>query len=541
MKHYNFILLLLSFSFLLSSCARKGRPQGGPKDEDAPILVLAKPAYESLNFKDDNIRIYFDEYIVLKDLNKQLIVSPPFKNDPLITPQGTPSKYINIKILDSLRENTTYTFNFGNAVQDNNENNPLENFKYIFSTGDFIDSLSIAGSIKDITIKESKKNYSVLLYKIDSTYTDSIVYKNKPDYVTRTYDSINYKFTNIAEGKYFLMAVDEESPDYKFNPRTDKIGFFKDTLYLPKDSIKKKPMILFKEIQPYIFKRGKEVTKGKIQFGFTGKQENIEIKLTSKVPSDFVYRTSFEKDKDTINYWYYSKEKLDSLNFIISEKTSIDTATVSLRKKKMDSLSVSSNVKSVLHLNDTLILSTNNPIINVDKTKFSLENLTDSTDVDYELKTISNTELAVLFEKKMKRSYRLTALPKAIEDIFKVGSKDTLDYKFNTKDTEDYGSIILSVDKQVKAPVIIELLKDNKVFKKKILNSSGKIEFNLLVPDTYMIRAIIDENGNGIWDTGKYLEKRQPESIIYYPDELPELRANWISNLNFTVTKKGTE
>ncbi|WP_299714056.1 Ig-like domain-containing protein [uncultured Tenacibaculum sp.] len=541
MKHYNFILLLLSFSFLLSSCARKGRPQGGPKDEDAPILVSAKPAYESLNFKDDNIRIYFDEYIVLKDLNKQLIVSPPFKNDPLITPQGTPSKYINIKILDSLRENTTYTFNFGNAVQDNNENNPLENFKYIFSTGDFIDSLSIAGSIKDITIKEPKKNYSVLLYKIDSTYTDSIVYKNKPDYVTRTYDSINYKFTNIAEGKYFLMAVDEESPDYKFNPRTDKIGFFKDTLYLPKDSIKKKPMILFKEIQPYIFKRGKEVTKGKIQFGFTGKQENIEIKLTSKVPSDFVYRTSFEKDKDTINYWYYSKEKLDSLNFIISEKTSIDTATVSLRKKKMDSLSVSSNVKSVLHLNDTLILSTNNPIINVDKTKFSLENLTDSTDVDYELKTISNTELAVLFEKKMKRSYRLTALPKAIEDIFKVGSKDTLDYKFNTKDTEDYGSIILSVDKQVKAPVIIELLKDNKVFKKKILNSSGKIEFNLLVPDTYMIRAIIDENGNGIWDTGKYQEKRQPESIIYYPDELPELRANWISNLNFTVTKKGTE
>ncbi len=541
MKHYNFILLLLSFSFLLSSCARKGRPQGGPKDEDAPILVLAKPAYESLNFKDDNIRIYFDEYIVLKDLNKQLIVSPPFKNDPLITPQGTPSKYINIKILDSLRENTTYTFNFGNAVQDNNENNPLENFKYIFSTGDFIDSLRIAGSIKDITIKEPKKNYSVLLYKIDSTYTDSIVYKNKPDYVTRTYDSINYKFTNIAEGKYFLMAVDEESPDYKFNPRTDKIGFFKDTLYLPKDSIKKKPMILFKEIQPYIFKRGKEVTKGKIQFGFTGKQENIEIKLTSKVPSDFVYRTSFEKDKDTINYWYYSKEKLDSLNFIISEKTSIDTATVSLRKKKMDSLSVSSNVKSVLHLNDTLILSTNNPIINVDKTKFSLENLTDSTDVDYELKTISNTELAVLFEKKMKRSYRLTALPKAIEDIFKVGSKDTLDYKFNTKDTEDYGSIILSVDKQVKAPVIIELLKDNKVFKKKILNSSGKIEFNLLVPDTYMIRAIIDDNGNGIWDTGKYLEKRQPESIIYYPDELPELRANWISNLNFTVTKKGTE
>ncbi|WP_442264770.1 Ig-like domain-containing protein [Tenacibaculum sp. ZS6-P6] len=520
---------------MISSCARKGRPEGGPKDKDAPILISADPAYESLNFNDNNIRIYFDEYIVLKDLNKQLIVSPPFKTAPLITPQGTPSKYINIKILDTLKENTTYTFNFGNAIQDNNENNPLENFKYIFSTGDFIDSLSMKGSIKDITIKEPKKNYSVLLYKIDSTFNDSIVYKNKPDYVTRTYDSINYKFTNLAEGKYFLMAIDESTSDYKFNSRTDKIGFYNDTISLPKDSITSSPIILFKETQPYIFKKGREVTKGKIQFGFTGKQKGLQVKLLSKAPNDFVFKTEFEKDKDTLNYWYHSDKKLDSLTFIVSEKTSIDTVTIKLKKKKIDSLSVTTNIKSTLHIKDTLTLITNNPIREFYPAKFSLTNTSDTTEVAHTLEIISNNKLGVFFERKTKTPYKLTALPEAIMDIFKVKSKDTLNYKFATKDIEDYGSIILTVNKEVKHPVIIELLKGDNVYKKQILKESGKIEFNSLIPDTYSIRAIIDENSNGIWDTGNYLEKRQPEPIMYYPDNLPELRANWISNLNFTI------
>ncbi|SNR13925.1 Ig-like domain-containing protein [Tenacibaculum jejuense] len=535
MKHYNLILFLLSFSLIFTSCARKGRPDGGPKDEDAPILISAEPAYESLNFNDDNIRIYFDEYIVLKDLNKQLIISPPFKNEPLITPQGTPSKYINIKILDTLKENTTYTFNFGNSIQDNNENNPLENFKYIFSTGNFIDSLAIEGSVKDIKIQEAKKNYSVLLYKIDSTYNDSIVYKRKPDYVTRTYDSINYKFTNLAEGKYFLMAIDESVSDYKFNSRTDKIGFLKDTLYLPKDSIIKSPIVLFKEVQPYIFKRGKEVSKGKIQFGYTGNQKNMTVKLLSKVPEDFMFKTEFEKDKDTLNYWYFSEKKLDSLNFIISEDTSIDTATVFLRKKKLDSLSISPNIKSTLHIGDTLMLMTNNPIRNFDSSKFSLVNTGDTTEVAHTLKMTSNNKLSVLFKQKMKTPYKFTALPNAIEDIFKVKSKDTLTYTFSTRETEDYGSIILNVNKEVESPVIIELLKNNEVYKKQILKTSGKVEFNSLIPESYSIRAIIDKNNNGIWDTGNYLEKKLPERILYYPDELPELRANWISNLNFTI------
>jgi len=117
------LYLLLFLLLLISACAKKGQPNGGPKDESAPVLVIAKPAYRTTNFNETEIRFYFDEYIVLKDLNKKLIISPPLKNAPIITPQGTATKNLKIQILDTLKPNTTYTFNFGDAIQDNNENN----------------------------------------------------------------------------------------------------------------------------------------------------------------------------------------------------------------------------------------------------------------------------------------------------------------------------------------------------------------------------------------------------------------------------------
>jgi len=137
------ILLVLALSVFITNCAKRGRPTGGLKDSIAPILISAFPDHKSIHFKSKKIKISFDEYIKLKDINKQLVVSPPLKYPPIITPVGTASKDINIKLLDTLKENTTYTFNFGNSVVDNNEENKLKRFKYIFSTGTYIDSLKL--------------------------------------------------------------------------------------------------------------------------------------------------------------------------------------------------------------------------------------------------------------------------------------------------------------------------------------------------------------------------------------------------------------
>ena len=330
------VFIVVFVVFLITSCARKGRPEGGPKDETAPIMMTANPPYKTINFNKNNIRIYFDEYVVLKDLAKQLVVSPPLKYPAVVTPQGNPSKYINIKILDTLQTNTTYTFNFGNAVQDNNENNKLESFKYVFSTGNFIDSLQVKGNVVDAFAKKQVKEVSVLLYKLDSTYNDSIIYKQKPNYVTSTLDSVNFKFTNLSAGKYLMLALKESSKDYIFNSKSDKIGFVSDTINLPLDTVINKPIRFFKEIQPYKFKRGKEISKGKIQFGFEGQQTDMKVTLLSKVSNDFKSFTAFEKDADTLNYWHSSIDK-DSLNFIVSNRNFKDTITVRLRKKQLDS------------------------------------------------------------------------------------------------------------------------------------------------------------------------------------------------------------
>ena len=520
------IVLVLSFS----QCAKKGRPDGGPKDEDAPLFVTANPPYETINFDKNEINIYFNEYIKLKDLSKQLIISPPLnpENPPLISPQGSPSKYINIQILDTLLENSTYIFDFGNSVQDNNESNTLERFKYVFSTGAYIDSLTLSGSVKNSFKSESVENIKLLLYRLDSAYTDSAVYNRKPDYVTSTLDSSNYEFSNLRKGNYLLVALNDARSDYVFNPKTDEIGFFKDTISLPRDSIIKTELSIFKEELPYIFRRGKEIRKGQLIFGYQGKPSNLKVETLSAVPDNFQTIIFPEKDKDTLNLWHSPIEK-DSLIFKISNNNIIDTITVALRKKQLDSLTVTKITGGVLNIKDTLFFSTNNPIIKIDTSKINFVH-TDSIYITYKA-FISKKESSVgfLFEKKFKTSYKLNLYPDALVDIFET-SNDTVTSQFRTRSIEDYGEISLAIQNPEKVPVIIQLTDINDVTVAQETSSENKtISFNYLIPKKYKIRIIYDTNNNGKWDTGNYLEKKQPEPVQYFP-EVQEIRPNWVLN-----------
>ena len=536
MRHF-FRFIFFSISILiLTNCARTGNPEGGPKDEDAPLFVTSTPAYETINFDAKEIELNFNEYIKLKDLNTQLIVSPPLKTPLLVTPQSTASKFLNIEILDTLTKNTTYIINFGNAIEDNNEGNKLENFKYVFSTGKYIDSLSTSGAIKDASSDEIQKNINVLLYKIDSSFTDSIVFKNKPNYVANSLDTSLFNLTNLKEGKYLMIALKESINDYLFNPKEDKIGFFTDTITLPRDSIIKKPIILFKETQPYSFKRGKEITRGKIEFGYEGEIKDLKVQIISDTPDDFKSVSKLQMDKDTLNYWYKPFEA-DSLNFIVTNDRFIDTVTVKLRKKKTDSLILSSSVSGTLQLRDTFFIKGNNPLVKIDTSKITLIDK-DTLSVPF-VSIISNIEnkIAFVFDKEPQQKYAFKMMPDAISDIFEQ-KNDTLNYKFTTKEIEDYGRITMDIVNETSNHLIIELLEGknkDKLIERRFISGSGQIRYNLLEPKTYFIRAIIDENKNNKWDTGNYLLKQQPESIIYYPQEL-KLRANYYLDGNvFTV------
>lgn len=529
MKFFSRIFFYFFIIILVSNCARTGRPEGGPKDEEAPLLVTANPPYESVNFDQKEIKINFNEFIVLKNLNKQLVVSPPMKNPPIISPQGAASKYMKIEILDTLLANSTYIFNFGNAVEDNNEGNKLENFKYVFSTGSYIDSLKISGNTKDAKLPKPEKEINVLLYRIDTAYNDSIIYKKKPNYITSTLDTTLFNFTNLKEGNYLMIALKETSNDYIFNPTTDKIGFIKDTIRLPKDSIIDKPIVLFKENQPFDFKRGKEITKGKIEFGFVGDRKNLKVDLLSKVADTFKSVSKFMMDKDTLNYWYTPID-VDSLNFIVTKDDFLDTITVKLRKKKIDSLKLNVTAQGTLHFRDTFAFTSNNPIVRIDTTKITLVDK-DTLAVSYRtLASEKENKISIIFEKKPKQKYVFSALPDTFTDIYNV-KNDTLNYTLNTKEIEDYGRITLSVNNPQNKNVIVDLLsgsKQNEIVDRKIVNTSTKVVFDLLVPKKYTIRAIIDENNNNKWDTGNFLKRIQPEEIIYHPEiNSYQLRANF--------------
>ena len=530
-QHLFLIFLVLSFS----QCAKKGRPDGGPIDEDAPIFVTANPPYETINFDKKEINIYFNEYIKLKDLTKQLIISPPLnpENPPLISPQGTPSKFINIKILDTLKENSTYIFDFGNSVQDNNESNTLERFKYIFSTGNYIDSLSLSGNVKNAFISKSVEDIKLLLYRLDSSYTDSAVYNRKPDYVTSSLDSSNYQFTNLRRGNYLLVALDDVRSDYIFNPETDKIGFLNDTITLPRDSIINHTISIFKEELPYIFRRGKEIRKGQLIFGYKGKPKNLTVETLSAVPDNFKTIIFPEKGKDTLNLWHSLIEK-DSLIFKISDNIISDTVTVKLRKKELDSLKVNEITGGILNLKDTLFFLTNNPVVSIDTSRINFKQ-SDSINFPYEA-FISKKEnkIGFLFEKKYKKSYKINLYPNALTDIFNT-TNDTISSLFRTRGTEDYGEISVTIQNPKKIPVIIQLTDINDAtIVQETCSENKNISFDLLIPQKYKIRIIYDSNQNGIWDTGSYLEKKQPEYVEYFP-ETQEVRANWLLPIVLTI------
>lgn len=339
-KTCNTLLKALLLLILIIGCAKKGSIGGGPKDETPPVFLRATPPDFSTNFNADEIRIYFDEYITLKDAQTQIIISPPMDPKPTITPLGGASKYIKVKFLDTLLENTTYSINFGESVVDNNEGNPNPFFRYVFSTGDFLDSLSIKGTVRDAIQKDADPNITVALYEIDEEYTDSLVFKSVPRYVTNTLDTTAFSFYNLKEGKFKLIALKDASNNYTYEPKLDKIGFYEEIVTLPEDTAKVFDITLFKEVLDFKAIRPKQVSKNEFIFPYEGKADDMKIKLLSESPDDFETRIYPDKEKDTLHYWFRPFFEADSLIFEVTNTNDYrDTLITRFKDQYKDSLS----------------------------------------------------------------------------------------------------------------------------------------------------------------------------------------------------------
>lgn len=529
MKWNHFLIALL---FLITSCAKRGALTGGPKDEEAPILVSAKPDYMSTNFEESKIKITFNEYIKLKDLNSQLIISPPMKTPPEISPAGGASKFIQIKILDTLQENTTYSFNFGNSVVDNSEGNIYGNFKYVFSTGDYIDSLKISGSVKYAKKYGMAKETSVLLYPMDSAFNDSTIFRSKGYYVGNTLDSTLFNIENIKEGQYHLIALKDKSNDFIYNPREDEIGFFSDTIKLPGDSIPYK-LVLFKEELDFQVMRPKELNKGQILFPYEGRlREDLKITLSPN-QKDFPYVITKVPEADSLNFWYPNSIK-DSIEFLVQYGQRIDTFSTLLRTKKYDSLKINAATKGYLNLKKDFEISINQPITILDSSKISLMR-PDSSRIQPRLNYISDEMLLkVDISPQESSKYVLNIFPGAISTFNEV-NKDSLIFRINTKKIADYGDITFTFDSEEKENIIIEILDENEsLIETQFASSEEIVKFDLLEPKKYIVRATLDRNNNKRWDTGDYLVRRQAEKVIYFP-KIVTIRANFSENEVFKL------
>jgi len=530
------LCFLLLVGLTLWQCARRGTPSGGPKDISPPELLRTDPENLSTKFNSKKIKLYFDEYIKLEDVQNQLIVSPPLKYLPEIKPQGTASKYIEITLKDTLRENTTYTINFGQSIVDNNEGNPNSFLTYVFSTGDYIDSLSLSGAVKDAYNRKADEFISVMLYEIDTAYSDSTLYNFYPNYISNTLDSVPFfELKNLKEGKYSLVAIKDEGKNNLFDQRADKIGFITDTISLPTDSIYL--LSLFKEIPDYAAAVPSYVAKNRIIFGYQGIYEDIQISTITNLPDSVKTLIKKERDKDTINYWL-TPSNIDSIIFTVANErlTQIDTFTVKTRKLELDSLTLSPSHSGKIGFDEKFKILANTPLIKIDT---SLVTLIDKDTLNMPFAMVLDTvqnKVDFDFELVDNQTYQFTLLPGAIEDFFGI-QNDTLNLNLSTGSYADLGDLTLTLSGDVSYPVIVELVdsKDKKI-RELYAENPQQFEFNRLTPGDYSFRVIFDQNKNRKWDTGSYLKKIQPEVVKYYPDFV-NVRALSTYNETFIISE----
>jgi|TARA_X000000950_G_scaffold284994_1_gene389523 uncharacterized protein (DUF2141 family) len=531
----NLIYFLISI-LLINGCAKRSSPTGGPKDSIPPVLVNASPKLNSTNFNEEEIRLTFDEWIKLDKVQDQLIISPPIDNNSYeIKPLSGVTKKVFIRFIDSLNSETTYTINFGNSIKDNNENNTLTFFNYTFSTGETLDSLYVKGLISDAFDREPNNYVSLQLYRIDSILEDSIVFKNKPTYISNTLDSASYKFQNVKEGKYLIIALKDLNNNYLFDPFFEQIGFIDSLITLPKDSII--DFKLFKEETELVWDRPHFINSEKIGFGYYGKLDIDKIELNSKIPDSVNYTFLKEKETDTLNLWL-SRNNFDSLNFNLIEKDTIKLTTVKFDRKRdtlIDSLRISSKTANILHLKESFKLSYNIPIYKIVDSLINIRNI-DSLLISFKTRINKDEEeLDIIFEASPSDEYNINLYPNAIVDI-RGNVNDTLNYKVITQTLEDYGNIYLDVVRNNDSKFILHLIDNNGDIVREYINVSqnSTYSFDLIRPGKYSFRLIEDLNENSKWDTGNYLKKIKPEPVYYYKDEI-EVRANWDLNETFNL------
>ncbi|HEV7232149.1 MAG TPA: Ig-like domain-containing protein [Bacteroidia bacterium] len=555
MKHtYSFFSFLpavaiISCLLLLFSCAQIVAPSGGKIDDTPPRVKHYYPDSAAVHFKSSTIEIEFDEYIQLKDLNNQLVISPPMQKSPLVRVRN---KTLLIDFKEPLKDSTTYTINFGTAIQDNHESKPLTGFKYVFSTGNYVDSLFLTGQVLNALTHVPEKGILVMLY---SSRADSAPYSQLPSYFGRSDANGNYKITNIKKGIYRVLALQDGNGNYKFNPG-EMIGFRAELLELKRSDTTN--FLVFKEeVEKQKLRRAWQDNYGKIKFAFVKPVEGLRIKPLNHAATDkdqIVIETNAVRD--TVTYWFTSPGT-DSLILEIADRYKVyDTLRYKLiTRAKMISnnkglkpvVTIKSNAKrgKLFDLGTPLTFELGTPILGSGSPapdKVFLREDTSKANLFRKGKwDWKNPERTHRFEYWQdtaspfaeNKKYHLLILPGAYKDMFGFVN-DTLVTEFKTQDSRFYGTLKMHLH-IASGQYLFQLLDESgNVFRERPMTNGGDLDFDYLPPARYQARLIYDANANGVWDTGNYLKHRQPETVIYNNQTIT-IRSNWDQEIDWYV------
>lgn len=515
-------------------CAQITPLTGGKKDIDAPRLLTATPKNASINFSAKEIVLEFNEFIVLKDLANQLIVTPQLKEQPNVEASG---KKVKITFSESLLPNTTYKLAFGNAITDLRENNPFQSFEYILSTGPTIDSLKLVGNVTNALDNKPGKNVLVSLYDSDSN--DSVVYRHKPLYISRTDEAGDFKFSYLPDRSFKLVAVKDNNKNLMYDGPDEMIGFVEGAV---KPDSTRQVIRLFRE-QPArsYYKKAYSPEYGKALIVFNkpyidyGPDECKGVFASNKSPA-----------ADTLTLYY--KDLFDTARVYIQYKDrKADTVTIRLmtRENYLKQMQkgairyiIATNISNgVLGFFDVPVLSLNYPVAAsmADKNLMRLTEIKDSskTNLPFTLKA-SSDNMTLTLDSKLKEgfAYELSLKKGALADGTGRTSDSAL-FKFKTSLPEDYAQLSIKLLFPKKETYIVQLLNDKEQVirtetRSLSLTSTAeqKFDFKNLAPGSYLIKVVEDANKNGRFDEGNFLKHRQPE-IIYYNTNPIKLLADW--------------
>ncbi len=521
------------------ACARDGQPTGGLKDTQPPEVIESFPLNYALNFSGNSFSITFDEYVEIKDFTGQIIVSPTLKTKPTY---GLKRKTLTVSWTDTLKANTTYQFNFGKAIQDLNEGNIAGNMRFVFSTGDFLDSLHISGSIADAIDSKPTAGSGVMLYVND---LDSLPFTSLPDYFAFSDSSGRFELDFLPPGTYKLFTLAEKNNNYLYNGPPERIAF-SDSLVvsIPADSLS--PLLLRNFLESDTIQYVANKTQRDYGFHlvvFNVPAPNAEIRFIdpdSKEP--FLAKNYISPRGDSLMSWLQlpPDNEIEEITVLISDgalyRDTLDwNIEIDKRFREKAKLQVRSNtVAGRMPLGRNFALKFSNPLSEVDSSlAYFYEDSVRVYPKDF-LRRDLDREIIVDAPLQSSSTYEFKAKPGAFRDIFGSYS-DSLVMRFTLQDSEYYGAVNLiirdSTNTETGRVLEIRDAKGVLVIKESFSGNFAQ-NYKRLEPGKYEMRLVYDSDQGGDWTTGRYAAKLQPEAIAIYAGGF-EVRSNWVLDVEW--------